>query len=124
MCTVLQYRITVKNPSESEKTFTITDELPEGTTFVSADNGGVCEDGVVTWTLTLKGGETKTVALFVTVADAAAGSFVQNQASVTVDGAAVSTNVVKTYVEEPSEETTVTIFGVKTGDDNQLFLWR
>ncbi|MCD8195790.1 MAG: DUF11 domain-containing protein, partial [Lachnospiraceae bacterium] len=92
--TVLQYRITVKNPSESEKTFTITDELPEGTTFVSADNGGVCEDGVVTWTLTLKGGETKTVALFVSVADDAAGSFVQNQASVTVDGAAVSTNVV------------------------------
>ncbi|MCD8197306.1 MAG: hypothetical protein LUE24_09145, partial [Lachnospiraceae bacterium] len=47
----------------------------------------------------------------------------QNQASVTVDGAAVSTNVVKTYVEEPSEETIVTVLSVQTGDDNHPFLW-
>ncbi|MCD8096580.1 MAG: DUF11 domain-containing protein [Lachnospiraceae bacterium] len=120
--TVLQYQITVKNPSESEKPFVITDEIPAGTGFISADNGGTCTDSVVTWTFTLSGGETKTVALFVKVLDSADGSTVENTASVEVDGAKISTNTVTTDVENPEEETPPVI-AAKTGDSGRPFLW-
>ena len=32
-------------------TVTVTDKVPEGTEFVSASNGGTCENGIVTWNL-------------------------------------------------------------------------
>ncbi len=135
--TVLQYRITVKNPSEEEKTFTITDELPEGTEFVSAENGGICEDGTVRWIVTLSGGESNTVIFYVKVLEDAEGGFVQNTAWVTVDNAEISTNSVKTYVEaveetetdnsneDTSGEATVPVVteGPKTGDSANVTLW-
>ncbi|MCD8150121.1 MAG: DUF11 domain-containing protein [Clostridiales bacterium] len=115
--TVLQYQITVKNPSEEEKVFTITDVLPEGTTFVSADNDGICEDGTASWSLTLSGGESKTVALFVSVDEDAAGGFVQNTAQVAVDNTEISTNMVKTYVDA-LEGTDSESEGDDTSDDD------
>ena len=40
----LLYRVTFKNPATTERTFTVTDELPEGVTFVSAENDGTYDE--------------------------------------------------------------------------------
>ena len=48
----LLYRVTFKNPATTERTFTVTDELPEGVTFVSAENDGTYDEttNTITWT--------------------------------------------------------------------------
>lgn len=98
--TVLMYRITVKNTGVEEKTFVVTDEIPEGCTFVSAKDGGTYEDGIVTWNLSLAGGESKTVSFLVQTTDKAEGTSVQNIAGMTCDGKTLMSNRVKTYVKE------------------------
>ena len=47
----ITYVITWKNPSDTEKSADIVDKLPEGVTFIEADNGGTFdkETGIVTW---------------------------------------------------------------------------
>ena len=45
----LTYTIKYKNLEDAAATVTVTDAVPAGTEFVSADNGGVCENGTVTW---------------------------------------------------------------------------
>lgn len=48
---VLTYTIGYKNTEDTAATVTITDKLPAGLTFVSADNGGVEQDGTITWAI-------------------------------------------------------------------------
>ena len=46
----IDYTLTLKNEGNAPATgTTITDPLPDNTTFVSADNGGTNDNGVVTW---------------------------------------------------------------------------
>ncbi len=46
----------------------VTDKLPEGTTFVSADNGGVYDNGVITWNFAdMAANTSKTVSFRVTI---------------------------------------------------------
>ena len=99
--TKLQYQITVKNTAVEERTFQVVDEVPEGCSFVSAGNGGFCENGVVTWTVTLAGGESRTVAFLVQVLKEAEGGSVQNVASVSGNDVTLTSNRVRTYVEKP-----------------------
>ena len=99
--TTLQYRITVKNTATEERTFTVTDEVPEGVEFVSAAEGGECKDGTVTWTVTLSGGDSATVSFLARVKEEAAGSSVQNTARMSADGLTLASNRVRTYVEKP-----------------------
>ena len=47
----ITYEIHWKNGHDEPATVTVTDKLDPGVTFKSADNGGTCKDGVVTWTL-------------------------------------------------------------------------
>lgn len=58
----LLYRVTFKNPATTERTFTVTDELPEGVTFVSAENDGSYDESTntITWTVALGSGSMKT----------------------------------------------------------------
>ncbi|MBR2152289.1 MAG: DUF11 domain-containing protein, partial [Clostridia bacterium] len=65
----LAYAITYKNTDTDEATVTITDAIPEYTTYVdgSADNGGIYADGKITWNIAVPAGETVTVNFKVTV---------------------------------------------------------
>lgn len=99
--TQLQYQIAVKNTAVEERTFVITDEVPEGCKFVSAGNGGSLENGVVTWTVTLAGGESTTVSFLAEIQKAAEGGCVQNVAKISYNGVTLTSNRVRTYVEKP-----------------------
>lgn len=63
----LTYEITVENTLNKQEEFTITDQVPAGTVFVSADNGGTQADGTVTWKLSIPANSTKTVKMTVRV---------------------------------------------------------
>ncbi len=65
----LVYAISYKNTSTEKATVTITDTIPEHTTYVdgSADNNGVYNEGKLTWNLEVEAGATVTVTFKVTV---------------------------------------------------------
>lgn len=81
----LVYTISYRNPSDKEKTFEITDLVPAGTEFVSAEDGTYNEEtGLVTFERTLAGGETNTVTFTVGVLKEAKDTIIKNKATVTV----------------------------------------
>lgn len=81
----LVYTISYRNPSDKEKTFEITDLVPAGTEFVSAEGGTYNEEtGLVTFERTLAGGETNTVTFTVSVLGEAKDTIIKNKATVTV----------------------------------------
>ena len=97
----LLYRVTFKNPTTTERTFTVTDELPEGVTFVSAENDGTYDETTnnITWTANLASGKSQTVSFLVTVDKTADCDFIQNVAKVHVDETDADSNPVKAYVK-------------------------
>ena len=97
----LLYRVTFKNPTTTERTFTVTDELPEGVTFVSAENEGTYDEAAktITWTVNLASGKSQTVSFLVTVDKTADCDFIQNVAKVHVDETDADSNPVKVYVK-------------------------
>ena len=97
----LLYRVTFKNPATTERTFTVTDELPEGVTFVSAENDGTYDETTnnITWTANLASGKSQTVSFLVTVDKTADCDFIQNVAKVHVDETDADSNPVKAYVK-------------------------
>jgi uncharacterized repeat protein (TIGR01451 family) len=69
---MIEYVITVTNDGPDEAAdVVVTDTLPAGVTFVSATNGGVIADGVVTWTKGSLASGAETVDTVVVTADAA-----------------------------------------------------
>lgn len=78
----------------------ITDAVPKGTEFVSAENGGVHENGTVTWVIKdAKKGQKGSVSFTVKVTGEAGGKDVLNKANVKVgDNNAKETNEVKTFI--------------------------
>ena len=119
----ITYEIHWKNGHEEPATVTVTDKLDPGVTFKSADNGGTCKDGVVTWTLNAAAGEAGSVKLTVTVNENAYDTWqygsgdkptagdgkdyeVLNRAAVQVDhDPKVLTNVIPNPVPEKTEVT-------------------
>ncbi len=86
----ITYTINVKNPRYDDiNNVIITDAVPAGSSFVSADNGGVEANGTVTWNLgTLAAGQSASVSFTVKVADKfAAPGNLHNLAQVTYTGA-------------------------------------
>lgn len=82
----LTYTISYKNTEDTEATVTITDKVPTGTEFVSADNDGALnkESGIVTWTLNeVQPGATGEVTMTVKVVSGAETT-VENTASVQI----------------------------------------
>ena len=100
----LIYEITYKNNYSEEAAVTITDAIPEYTTYVedSADNGGVYADGKLNWNLKVGAGESITVSFKVTVGDAE-GVDITNTATVLEGRNTYTTNevVTPTNVEPP-----------------------
>ena len=108
----LTYTISYKNTEDTEATVTITDKVPTGTEFVSADNGGALdeESGIVTWTLNeVQPGATGEVTMTVKVVSGAETT-VENTASVQIgeDGPTVSTNTESTEIDESERSIIIT----------------
>ncbi|MCH7396490.1 gliding motility-associated C-terminal domain-containing protein [Belliella sp. DSM 107340] len=79
----ITYSISVSNSGLMfAENFVVTDEIPEGTEFVSASNGGVFENGIVTWNLdNLEvGGEIFLELVLSTLPDLTSGTIISNTA--------------------------------------------
>ena len=115
----LIYAIRYKNTASEKVTVTITDTVPEHTTYVdgSADNGGVYNAGKLTWTLEVAPGAEVTVSFRVKVS-ASIGTTVRNKAEVLEGKNRYSTNEVTNSVTAP--ETPLT---PQTGDATHIQLW-
>lgn len=102
----LTYVISYTNPYEEPSTVIITDAVPAGTEFVSADNGGTQSDGTVTWTIEeVPAGESGTVSFTVRVTEEALEKdAVTNTASVKIgeNGPEVKTNTTENPVQTGS----------------------
>ena len=112
----LTYTIKYKNLEDAAATVTVTDAVPAGTEFVSADNGGVCEKGTVTWNLAdVASGTEGSVSFKVRVTINAVGSSIENQAKVQIgDHNPVTTTKTKNKnIEQPSPAS-VTLTAHKT----------
>ena len=81
----LLYKVTYKNTTGKEQKVVIKDKIPEYTTYVenSADNGGVYDNGVITWTKEkVAADETFEVTFKVKVKDDVNGETIKNKANV------------------------------------------
>ena len=112
----LQYTITYTNSAKETATITITDRIPQYTSYVegSADNGGIYADGVITWVLDVAPGETVTVT-FQVIVDYALEAVITNQAAIQEGNNSYTTNEVTNKIYEEKNPS--------TGDNAQHLLW-
>jgi uncharacterized repeat protein (TIGR01451 family) len=77
----LTYKITYRNTTGGDQEIVITDKIPAYTTYVekSADNDGIYENGVLTWTRNVKDGKAITVSFKVRVDKDVNGKTVDNK---------------------------------------------
>lgn len=111
----LTYTITANNQASVTKEMIITDILPEEVEFVSADEGGSCENGVVTWTLSAAGGAERTVSFKCRIKKGTGGSVIYNSAVAQVGRTASRTNEVSNTVRATYSITTSIESGEETG---------
>lgn len=112
----LTYTIKYKNLEKDAATVTVTDAVPAGTEFVSADNGGVYANSTVTWSIAdVASGTEGSVSFKVRVTINAVGSSIENQAKVQIgDHNPVTTTKTKNKnIEQPSPAS-VTLTAHKT----------
>ncbi len=116
---VLVYTITYKNTAEENANVTITDTIPQYTTYVdgSADNGGVFAENVITWTLDVEPGAAVTVSFKVKVNKTEAAA-IRNQAAVVEGRNTYQTNEVTNTVSIPKDPS-----NPQTGDHSRIGLW-
>ncbi|MCD7929355.1 MAG: DUF11 domain-containing protein [Clostridiales bacterium] len=133
------YTITYYNHLGTAATVTITDELDDNLTFVSASDGGEEVDGVVTWVIEdVDPYATGSVTLTVEVNDDATGTITNTAIVQIADGdptdtstttTTEDTNTVENTIEEEESETTTSSSSSsksstpKTGDTFRLTLW-
>lgn len=112
----LTYTIKYKNLEDAAATVTVTDAVPAGTEFVSADNDGVCENGTVTWNIAdVDSGKEGSVSFKVRVTIDAVGRSIENQAQVQIGdhNPVTTTKTENKNIEEPSPAS-VTLTACKT----------
>lgn len=112
----LTYTIKYKNLEDAAATVTVTDAVPAGTEFVSADNGGVCENGTVTWNIAdVTSGTEGSVSFKVRVTIDAVGRSIENQAQVRIGNhnPVTTTKTENKNIEKPSPAS-VTLTACKT----------
>ena len=115
----LLYTIRYKNTASVKASVTVTDTVPEYTTYVrgSASHGGKHDSGVITWELEVEAGAEVTVSFQVKVKKGVTAT-VRNTATVVEGKNTYRTNEVTNPTEEPPAPT-----NPKTGDPMQLSLW-
>lgn len=112
----LTYTIKYKNLEDAAATVTVTDAVPAGTEFVSADNDGVCENGTVTWNIAdVASGTEGSVSFKVRVTVDAVGRSIENQAQVKIGdhNPVTTTKTENKNIEKPSPAS-VTLTACKT----------
>lgn len=112
----LTYTIKYKNLEDAPATVTVTDAVPAGTEFVSADNDGVYANGTVTWNLAdVASGTEGSVSFKVRVTIDAVGSPIENQAKVQIGdhNPVTTTKTENKNIENPSPAS-VTLTAHKT----------
>lgn len=112
----LTYTIKYKNLEDAAATVTVTDAVPAGTEFVSADNGGVCKNGTVTWNIAdVTSGTEGSVSFKVRVTIDAVGRSIENQAQVKIGdhNPVTTTKTENKNIEKPSPAS-VTLTACKT----------
>ncbi len=112
----LTYTIKYKNLEKDAATVTVTDAVPAGTEFVSADNGGVYANGTVTWSIAdVASGTEGSVSFKVRVTINAVGSSIENQAKVQIGdhNPVTTTKTENKNIEQPSPAS-VTLTAHKT----------
>ncbi len=112
----LTYTIKYKNLEDAAATVTVTDAVPAGTEFVSADNGGVCENDTVTWNIAdVTSGTEGSVSFKVRVTIDAVGRSIENQAKVQIGdhNPVTTTKTENKNIEQPSPAS-VTLTAHKT----------
>lgn len=135
----LIYTITYKNTSGETAAVTITDTIPQHTTYVdgSADNGGTYNNGVVTWTKDVAANAAITVSFKVKVNVGVGETTISNKAIITEGKNTYTTNEVLNYTfeeksdtntdttDEPTPPTNPPVIPATpaTGDDTNLWLW-
>ena len=109
----LRYSISYHNYTGAPADVTVTDTIPAGTTFLSADNGGTFASGVITWNLTgVAAGADVTVTFDVKVNETATS--LENQATVLEGTNEYKTNVVTNPVTEDKVEKDVFLVSAPT----------
>ena len=112
----LTYTIKYKNLEDAPATVTVTDAVPAGTEFVSADNDGVYANGTVTWNLAdVASGTEGSVSFTVRVTMDAVGKSIENQAEVKIGdhNPVTTTKTENKNIEQPSPAS-VTLTAHKT----------
>ena len=112
----LTYTIKYKNLEDAAATVTVTDAVPAGTEFEWADNGGVCENGIVTWNIAdVTSGTEGSVSFKVRVTVDAVGRSIENQAQVKIGdhNPVTTTKTENKNIEKPSPAS-VTLTACKT----------
>lgn len=112
----LTYAIFVSNSGAADaKGVAITDQLPAGTLFMSASDGGTYRNGVAVWTVDVPAGQTKQLNLTVKV-QAKTGTLV-NMATAVHEGKADVSDPVQTAVsQKPTVENKPQLSVTKTTD--------
>ncbi|AIZ35927.1 GbpC/Spa domain-containing protein [Parvimonas micra] len=114
----LLYKVTYKNTTGKEQKVVIKDKIPEYTTYVenSADNGGVYDNGVITWTKEkVAPGETFEVTFKVKVDENVNGEVIKNKANVLEGNNNYETNeTTNPTPKKPGKEIPRTGFGANT----------
>ncbi|WBB38488.1 cell surface protein [Parvimonas micra] len=114
----LLYKVTYKNTTGKEQKVVIKDKIPEYTTYVenSADNGGVYDNGVITWTKEkVAADETFEVTFKVKVKDDVSGEVIKNKANVLEGNNNYETNeTTNPTPKKPGKEIPRTGFGANT----------
>lgn len=112
----LTYTIKYKNLEDAAATVTVTDAVPAGTEFVSAENGGVCKNGTVTWNIAdVDSGKEGSVSFKVRVTIDAVVRSIENQAQVKIGdhNPVTTTKTENKNIEKPSPAS-VTLTACKT----------
>ncbi|ESE28578.1 hypothetical protein HMPREF9089_01517, partial [Eubacterium brachy ATCC 33089] len=101
----LTYAIDYKNTTGKDVNVTITDKIPQYTTFVSADNNGQESGGVITWTAKVEKGKSLRVTFNVRVNKNVNGNILTNSAKVLDGTNTYTTNETKNPTPtEPKKE--------------------
>ena len=102
----LRYTISYKNTAREKVTVNITDTVPAYTSYVanSADNGGVYDQGKLTWVLEVEAGGEVTVSFKVRVNEVD-GTAITNTATVAEGRNSYATNAVSNPTDVPEEPT-------------------
>ncbi|WP_180326556.1 isopeptide-forming domain-containing fimbrial protein [Raoultibacter phocaeensis] len=112
----LTYAIFVSNSGAADATgVAVTDQLPAGTLFMSASDGGTYRNGVCAWTVDVPAGQTKQLNLTVKV-QAKTGTLVNMATSVHAGKADVSEPVQTTVSQKPIVEDKPQLSVTKTTD--------